>query len=150
MPPCSATAKPVASSVNLPNFYSFGHISGRQVAEKLADPLDRLDDCLAAVGIGKAQIVFAKLTKARTGHSRDTGLVEQLALERAGIKTRAAYIGERVERAARPRAAKPGQAVERRDDHFAALGKGGDHAVDRLARALQCGDAGKLGGRVDA
>src|SRR6266446_9319044 len=150
MPPCCATAKPVASSVNLPNFYSFGHISDRQVAEKLADPLDRLHDRLAAVGVGKAQIALAKLTKARTGHSRDPGLVEQLALESAGIKTRAAYIGERVERAARLRAAKPGQAVERRDDRLAALGEGGDHSAHRLARALQRRDPGKLGGGVDA
>src|ERR1700730_5946183 len=135
MPPRSATAKPVALPSSLPNFYSFGHISGWQVADKLTDPLDRLHDRLTAVGIGKAQIVFAKLTKARTGYRRDPGLVEQLALESAGIKTRAAYIGERVERAARPRAAKPGQAVERRDDRLAALGEGGGHSAPPAAGA---------------
>src|SRR6267142_1565652 len=133
MPPCSATAKPVASSVNLPNFYSFGHISGRQVAEKLADPLERLDDRLAAVGVGKAQIALAELTEARAGHRCDPRFVEQLALQGAGVEPGARHIGEGIERATRSRAAKPGQAVQCCDDRLTALGEGGDHAPDRLA-----------------
>src|SRR6202022_4475248 len=130
MPPCFATVMPVALAVNLPNSYSFGHISDRQIAEKLANPADRFDEGLAAVGIGKAQIAFAKLTEARAGHRRDTRLVEEFALKGAGIQTRAAHIGKRVERAARLRAAKPGQAVEGRDNRLAPLGKGGDPALD--------------------
>jgi len=86
MPPRSATVKPVALPPSLPNFYSFGHISGWQVAEKLTDPFDRLHDRLTAVGVGKAQIALAKFTEARTGYRRDPGLVEQLALESAASK----------------------------------------------------------------
>src|SRR6266850_3439433 len=137
MPPCSATAKPVASSVNLPNFYSFGHISGRQVAEKLADPLDRLHDRFAAVGVGKAQVALAELTEASAGHRRDPCFIEQLALQGAGVEPGARHTWEGVERSARPRAAKPGQAVQGCDDRLAALGERGDHAADRLARAFQ-------------
>src|SRR6266436_9890262 len=127
MPPCCATAKPAASSVNLPNLYSFGDISGRQVAEKLADPLDRLHDRLAAVGVGKAQIALAELTEARARHRRDPRFVEQLALQGAGVEPGARHIGEGVERATRPPAAKAGHAVQCCDDRLAALGEGGDH-----------------------
>src|SRR5256885_8913766 len=102
MPPRSATVKPVALPVSLPNFCSFGHISGRQVAEKLPDPADRFDDRLAAVGVGKTQIAFAKLTKARAGNRRYTRLVEKLALESAHIETCACDVRESVERAAGP------------------------------------------------
>src|SRR5438309_551852 len=150
MPACSATVKPLASPDSLPNFCSFGHISGRQVAEKLADPAYRFDDRLAAVGIGKTQIAFAKLAKARACHRSHTRLVEKLALERADIEARACDVGESVERAARPRAAKPREIVQCCDDRLAALGEGGDHAADGLARALQRGDPGELGGSVDA
>src|ERR1700730_16718563 len=108
MPTCSATMTLAALAVNLPNSYSFGHISDRQIAEKLANPADRFDDGLAAVGIGKEPIGFAKLLEGRAGHRRDTRLVEELALKGAGIQTRAAHIRKRVERAARLRAAKPG------------------------------------------
>ena len=59
-------------------------------------------------------------------------------------------VGERVERPARQRAADAGEAVQRLDDHVAPLGEGRDHARDRLLRAGERGDAGVLGGRVDA
>src|SRR5438552_19098379 len=111
MPPRSATVKPVALPVSLPNFYSFGHISGRQVAETLADPLDRLHDRLAAVGVGKAQIALAELTEAGAGYCRDPRLVEQLALQGAGLQTGLRHLGQSADRPARPRTATHGQAV---------------------------------------
>src|SRR5207247_10383721 len=76
--------------------------------------------------------------------------VEELALQGAGVEPGACHIGEGIERAAWLGAAKPGQAVEGRDDRRTALGEGGDHAADRLTRALQRRDPGKLGGGVDA
>src|SRR5207237_3328565 len=142
MPLCSATVKPVRITLSVPNFCSVGHISGRQVAEKPADPADRFDDRLAAAGIGKTQIAFAKLTKARTGNRRHTRLVEKLALERADIEARACDVGESVECAAGPSAAKPREIVQCCDNRLAALGEGCDHAADGLARAFQRGDPG--------
>src|SRR5215471_5895447 len=128
MPPCCATVKPVALPISLPNSYSFGHISGRQIAEKLADPADRVGDRLAAVRVGKSEIAFAERAEARAGHRRDTCIVEKLALQRAGIEARVRHIGENVEGATWPRTAKPGQAVQRGNNRRAALGKRGDHA----------------------
>src|SRR5208283_5948330 len=150
MPPCFATTETIAPLFYLPNFYSSGQISRRQITEKLADPLDRLRDRLAAVGIRKPQIAFAELTEARAGDRRDSGLFEKHALQPAGIQSGPRHVGEGIKGAAGQSAAKPGEAIEGGDDHRASLGEGGDHAVDRLARALQCGDPSELGGRVDA
>src|SRR5215469_2229361 len=68
---------------NLLNSCSFGHISGRQAAEKISYPLDRLRDRLAAVGIGKPYIAFAERAKAGAGNRRYPRLFEELALQSA-------------------------------------------------------------------
>src|SRR6516162_7676380 len=133
-----------------PKFCSSRGISGRQIAEQLADPLDRLADRLAAVGIRKAQIAFAELAEAGACDRRHPGFFQELCLQCPGVEPGTGHVGESVERATRLHAAKPRQAIERRNDHFAALGKRSHHAMDRLARTLQRGDAGELGGRVDA
>src|SRR6516164_500064 len=139
-----------APTTNQPIFCSSGHICGRQIAEELTNPLDRLRDCLAAVGVGEAQIALAELPEARARNRRHTGFFQELRLQTAGIEAGPRYVGESVKRAARLRAAKAGQAIEGRHDHFPALGKRFYHSVDRLTRTFERGNPGKLGRSVDA
>src|SRR5437660_12787656 len=105
------------------------------IAEEAANPLHCLADRLEAVGIGKPDLILAERAKAGTGDRRHPLRVEQPALEGAGVIAGPRYVGEGVEGAARRGAADPGEAVERGDDHLAALGKRLDHAQHRLARA---------------
>src|SRR5258707_2265720 len=88
----------------------------REVAEKVADALDRFGDCLEAVGIGKPNVVLAEGAEAGAGDRRHPGLVEQLGLEAAGVVAGAGDALEGVESAARRDAANARQAVQRRDD----------------------------------
>src|SRR5260370_27950672 len=83
----------------------------RQIAEEVADPIDRLGDRLKAVGIGEADIILAERAKAGPGYRRHPGLVEQPALKAASIMAGAGDVGEGVERAAGPGTADSGRAV---------------------------------------
>src|SRR5438132_589940 len=67
-------------------FLTFGGRTPRQIAEKAANALERLLDRLAAGGIGKPHIVLAEVTKAGPGDRRDSGLVEEAALEAPGVE----------------------------------------------------------------
>ena len=81
-----------------------------QVAEKIADPRDRLVDGVEAVGVGEAEIALAMRAEAGAGDGRDAGLFEQLRSGTCGVEAGAGDVGEGVEGAARIGAAEAGQA----------------------------------------
>src|SRR5689334_19728599 len=134
----------------MPKNSSLRRIAMRRVTEKAPDALDRLGDRLKTVGVGESDIVLSERTEAGAGDRRHALLVEQFALETAGIVPGPGNIREGVERTTRIDAAYARQAVERSDDDLAPFGEGAHHPLHRLARTLERRDPGILRRRVDA
>src|SRR5436190_21909906 len=100
-------------------------VAARQVAEETADTVDRFEDVLHAVGVGKPQIPFAERAEAGAGDRRDADLFEQFALQAACVVAGLRNVWERVEGAAGIGAAYAWEGVEGGNDCGAALGEGG-------------------------
>src|SRR3546814_6037327 len=84
------------------------------------------------------------------GNGGDAGRLEQSILDRAGGQAGAGDVGEGVEGALGADAADPGDLVQPGDAEIAAAAEGLAHGLDGILRASQRGDAGELGGGIDA
>src|SRR5215467_8536949 len=71
-------------SKNTPNFWAAFRPS--RPVQELADPLDRLANCVTARRVGESQIALAVMAKAGASDRRHPRLIEQLSLQGAGIK----------------------------------------------------------------
>src|SRR5437764_15211196 len=69
-------------------------LAARQVAEEVADALDRLGDRLQAIGVGKPDVVIAERAEAGAGDRRQPGPREKFPLGAADVVDRHVHRSE--------------------------------------------------------
>src|SRR5262249_5302746 len=119
-------------------------------AQELAHAVERAQDVLGRVGVGKAHIAFAKNAEVGAADDRDAGVLEQRGSERLRLPAGALDVGEGVERALGRGAGHSRQAVQALDHDLPAPVELVDHLRHLVLRPLERGEAGILRGGVDA
>ena len=119
-------------------------------SQEFAHAVQRLENILRRIGVGDAQIPFSQYAEIRAADQGDAGFTEQRVGQGLGLPAGLADIREGIEGALGRDARNPGQLVQAFHHDFPALVEFGHHFQHRLLRPGQRGDAGKLGGRIDA
>src|SRR5579871_1294033 len=137
--PCRAATKPPAQNVAAPTpqatprmmFFALSaetskpaatFLSGRLTAgEEVAHAIERLQDVVRGVGVGKAHIALTQDAEVGTADDGDASLLQQRRGERFGPPSGALDVRKGIERSLGRGAGDAGQAVQPFDHHFAAL-----------------------------
>src|SRR5262249_54967118 len=115
-----------------------------RLGEELADPSDRLADVLRRVGVGEAEIGLAENAEIGAAGGGDPGLLEGLPGGRLCLQAGPGDVWESVEGALRRDARDAGELVQFLDHDLPPLVELGDHLADRVLRAGERGETGKL------